>query len=66
MSMSENFGDQLKKWRGKLYQKEAAEKLGLSLWTYKNYELKRRVPWHVARKALLAMMTQNPPVKNKS
>lgn len=36
--------DKLRIWRGKLYQKEAAEILGIPLATYRKYESGKRTP----------------------
>lgn len=42
--MNEPLSVRLKKWRGKLYQKEAADKLNLPLPTYRKYEYGVRQP----------------------
>ena len=43
-SMNEPLSVRLRKWRGKLYQKEAADKLNLPLTTYRKYEYGLRHP----------------------
>lgn len=35
---------ELKQWRGRLYQKEAADKLQIPLPTYRKYEAGKRTP----------------------
>jgi DNA-binding transcriptional regulator YiaG len=42
--MAESFAERLKKWRGKLYQKQAAAVLDISVWTFRNWEWGRRTP----------------------
>lgn len=63
--MPDSLSKKLKKWRGKLYQKEAAEKLGISVWTYRNYELNRRVPWSIARRMILQILDEEQKPKSK-
>ena len=43
-AMSELFKDRLKRWRGKLRQKEAAEVLGVPLETLRKWEYGKRTP----------------------
>lgn len=43
-AMSDLFKDRLKKWRGKLRQKEAAEILGVPLGTLRTWEYGKRTP----------------------
>lgn len=38
----------IKRWRGKMLHKEAADKLGVSIWTYRSWEYGTRVPKSVA------------------
>lgn len=47
----------LAKWRGKLTQKEAAQKLGVSLRTLQNWEIGRNEPRGFAKAALLQRLT---------
>jgi DNA-binding transcriptional regulator YiaG len=42
--MTELFSERLKKWRGKLYQKEAAAKLDVPLPTFRKWESGKRTP----------------------
>lgn len=42
------FKDEIRKWRGKLYQKEAADKLDIPLATYRKYEIGKRTPQKLA------------------
>ena len=63
IEMSELLSYRLKAWRGKLRQKEAAEKLGLPLPTYRKYENGHRTPNALALAELERRMsnaTNNP------
>ena len=63
--MSEPISKQLRRWRGGLYQKQAAEKLGVSIWTYKSWETNRRIPWSMARRIILKMIAEESTPKKK-
>jgi DNA-binding XRE family transcriptional regulator len=51
--------DELKVWRGKLYQKEAAAKLDIPLPTYRKYEKGKRTPNKLALAELKRRMSQH-------
>jgi len=51
--------DQLRIWRGTRYQKEAADALGVPLWSYINWEAGRRIPSKLALKELQRRLNQN-------
>lgn len=50
------FKSELKKWRGKLYQKEAAAKLDVPLPTYRKWEQGKKTPRALALEAIRARM----------
>jgi len=51
-------GKRLKKWRGKLLHKEAADKLGVPVWTYRGWEYGRRTPSKLAMAELERRIAQ--------
>lgn len=53
-----NFPKELKAWRGKLYQKEAASDLEIPLASYRKYENGKRTPNKLAMAELLRRMVQ--------
>lgn len=57
--MPEQFKDRLKKWRGKKYQKEAADLLGVPLPTYRKWECGKRTPNKFVRSVIDSKITPN-------
>ena len=53
-----NFSEELKAWRGKLYQKEAASNLDIPLTSYRKYENGKRTPNKLAMAELRRKMEQ--------
>lgn len=47
-TMSTDFSRRIKKWRGAMLHKEAADKLGVPIWTYRSWEYARRTPSKLA------------------
>jgi Helix-turn-helix len=53
------FSEELKRWRGSLYQKEAAAKLDIPLPSYRKYENGKRTPNKLAIAELRRRMWAN-------
>ena len=61
LNMSDLLAQKLRKWRGKLYRKEAAAILQIPLATYRKYESGKRTPNNLALAELENRMAKNTP-----
>jgi DNA-binding transcriptional regulator YiaG len=54
--MQQTLATKLRLWRGKRYQKEAADIIGVPLWTYRNWEMGRKTPTKFTERFLLQVI----------
>jgi hypothetical protein len=59
LEVAEIFKDKLRRWRGKRYQKEAADLLGIPFPSYRKYEYGKRTPNKLAMAELERRMLAN-------